>query len=162
MRLKIRSKLAELRNWYPIKVDEPHHISTVVEITINLKAVLCDPSHDFGLEMYTGIHLTKVADELHRTPKTPTNFLERRFIRIKLVENVLHMLIERSKRSQPRAQFPPTAWPLFRCLRNSIAFSRYLSAFHTKPARYVVRIERTSDVKVCVPRVRILHGEIVR
>ena len=69
MRLKIRSKLAELRNWYPIKVDEPHHISTVVEITINIEAVVCDSFHDFGVEMHTWIHITKVADKLHRAPK---------------------------------------------------------------------------------------------
>ena len=158
MRLQTCSKPAKFRNWYAIKVDEQQQISTVVEITINFKAVLRDPSHYFGLEMYTGIHITKVADELHRAPKTATNFLERRFIRIKLIENVLHMFIERSRRSQPRVQFPSTAWPLFRRPRNSIAFSRYLSAFHTKPARYLVRIETTSDVKVCVPRVQILHG----
>jgi hypothetical protein len=144
---------------YAIEVNEQKDISTVVEITINFKAIVCASSHDFGVEMHTGIHVTKVADELHRASKSLADFLERRFIRIKLVENVLYMLFERSRRSQPRVQFPPAAWPLLRGLMNRIAFSCHLGGFHTKPARYVVRIERTSDVKVCIPRVRFLHGQ---
>ena len=124
-----------------IKVYEQHQISTVVEITINLKAVMCDPSHDFGLEMYSGTHITKIADELHRASKTLADLLERRPIPIKLVENVPYMLFERGSRSQARMQFPQAAWSLLRGLMNKIAFSGYISSFHTKPARYVVRIE---------------------
>lgn len=89
-------------NWYPIKVDEQHGISRVVEITINIEAVVCDSFHDFGVEMHTWIHITKVADKLHRAPKSLADFLERRFIHIKLIENVLYMLFERSRCSQSR------------------------------------------------------------
>ncbi len=52
--------------------------------------------------MHTWIHITKVADKLHRAPKSLADFLERRFIHIKLIENVLYMLFERSRCSQSR------------------------------------------------------------
>ena len=51
--------------------------------------------------MDAGIHITKVADELHRAAKSPADFLERRFIRIKLVDNVPYMFFQRSRRPQP-------------------------------------------------------------
>jgi hypothetical protein len=80
-------------DWYLIGEFECNgEISTVIKVTINAETVVCAPSHDFGVEMDTGIHITKVAYELHRAAKFPADFCERRFICIKLVENILHML----------------------------------------------------------------------
>jgi hypothetical protein len=75
--------------------------SAVVEVTMDTKAVVCDPLNDFGVEMDTGIHVTEVANELHGAAEIATNLPESILVCVKLVENVFYMPFERSRRPQP-------------------------------------------------------------
>ena len=56
---------------------------------------------------------------------------------------------------------PEAAWPAIWGGADSIAFPRRLRGRHTDPARDIIGGERSSDAKVCVPRVRFFHSQSV-